>query len=62
MEREVVSRAVTESARRRGHARLADGMGNPGAATPARHDRMTWYRLLGYFLTGSIGEHPVKNS
>ena len=67
MEREVVQ-----------HARSADGSDSPGVSAAAlqawsangndspgvlpRHGRVTWYRLLGYFLTGSIGKHPVKNS
>jgi len=32
------------------------------APAHCRHGRVTWYRLLGYFLTGLIGKHPVKNS
>ena len=43
-------------------ARLDDVIDGTGASTRGR--RVTWhlYRLLGYFLTGSVGEHPVKNS
>jgi len=62
MEREVVCRW---------HVRSANGSGSPGALallqarSAGRSDspgaQVTWYRLLGYFLTWTVGEHPVKN-
>jgi len=63
MEREVAWYG-TRSRPRKGAvpARLDDVIDGTGASTLGR--RVTWhlYRLLGYFLTGSVGEHPVKNS
>jgi len=64
MKREVVWRGVPMevAARRIGVGKHGVPMEGAAPARQRRHGRVTGYHLLGYFLTGSVGEHPVKNS